>query len=147
MGKQAGCGSQVCRERALGLLAFGRVADPHDCGWMDRGDNVLRELGPRDRLAAFASDTKARAKECLRRGRAEQDEYLRSDGFEFRVEPTPAGGNLFPIRLVVDAALALRVPLEVLDRVRDVDPAAVDAGECECVVEHAAGGPDERAAG
>src|SRR5205807_9324739 len=50
---------------------------------------------------------------------------------------------LGPVRLVVDAALAARLPLEVLDGVRDVDAAAVDAGGGERLVKDAPCRPDE----
>ncbi len=46
----------------------------------------------------------------------------------------------------MDAALAARLPLEVLDRIRDVDQVAVDAGIFEAAIEEVAGGTDERVA-
>jgi hypothetical protein len=46
----------------------------------------------------------------------------------------------------VDAALALRPELEVLDGVRDVRRRPVDAGRLERLVEQPAGRPDERPA-
>src|SRR5205807_3529454 len=47
-------------------------------------------------------------------------------------------------RLLVNAAFAAGLPLEVLDDVRHVDLRAVDAGFPEGPVEQAAGGSDER---
>ena len=58
-----------------------------------------------------------------------------------------AGGDLRPVRLLVDASLALALPLEVLDDVRHVCEGAVDAGFLHRLVEEAARGPDERLAG
>jgi len=46
----------------------------------------------------------------------------------------------------VDAPLSAGAPLEVLHDVRDVHEVPVDADLLEPPVEHAAGGPDERAA-
>ena len=46
----------------------------------------------------------------------------------------------------MDAALALRRPLEVLDHVGDVDLGAVDARRLQRLVEHAAGRSHERPA-
>src|SRR2546421_12952109 len=47
----------------------------------------------------------------------------------------------------MDAPLPARLPLEVLDRVRHVDSAAVDAGCLERLVEELARRSDERLAG
>jgi len=63
---------------------------------------------------------------------------------ELGLEPRAARGQLAPARLRVDAALAARLPLEVLDRVRHVDRFPVDARLREGLVEHAAGRADER---
>jgi hypothetical protein len=46
----------------------------------------------------------------------------------------------------VHAALAARLPLEVLDRVGDIDDLAPDARLVERAVQHLAGGADERGA-
>src|SRR5204862_1577187 len=52
------------------------------------------------------------------------------------------------VRLLVDAPLSFRggLPLEMLDRIRDVDGGAVDAGVGEAFVEDPSGRPDERMA-
>ncbi len=65
----------------------------------------------------------------------------------FGIEPRPAGRELGRARLLVDPALAASLPLEVLDRVRDVGELAVDSGRLEPLVENAPGRPDERLSG
>ena len=70
-----------------------------------------------------------------------------SDDLELSVEPWAAGGDLHPIRLVVDAALAACPPLEVLDGIRHVHPLTIDARGAERFVEHATRGADEWPAG
>ena len=74
---------------------------------------------------------------------AQADQHARLHGLELGVQPRAAGGDLLGVRLLVDAALALGRPLEVLDDIGDVDLRAVDARRFECLVEHAAGGADE----
>ena len=62
------------------------------------------------------------------------------------VEPRPAGRDLAGVRLLVDAPLAARLPLEVLDDVGDVDLRAVDPRLRERPIEQRAGRTDERMA-
>ena len=95
---------------------------------------------------AAAVTLNARAEQRLRRGRAEADDHARLDQRDLGVEPRPAGGDLAGVRLLVDAPLAARLPLEVLDDVGDVDRCAVDAGVLERAVEQLAGRADERMA-
>jgi hypothetical protein len=109
--------------------------------------HVVGEPGALDRLAAVLRHPEAAPEERLSRRRAERNEHVRSDESQLGVEPRPARGELRRVGLVVDPALAARLPLEVLDRVRDVHLTAIDAGFLECFVEHAAGGPDERMTG
>src|SRR5436305_13928928 len=112
---------------------------------MDRRRDVIGEVGF-DPLAALARDPKLAAQQGLRGRRTQADEHARTHDGELRFEPRAAGGELAPARLRVDAALAPRLPLEVLDRVRDVRCPTIDAGKVEGVVEDAAGRPDERRA-
>src|SRR5205085_5780207 len=60
-------------------------------------------------------------------------------------EPRAAGGDLARAGLGVDAALAARLPLEVLHDVRDIDPPAIDPRIRERAIEKLACGADERA--
>jgi len=98
------------------------------------------------RHAAVLADPELTAEERLRGGRAEAHEHLGLQQREFGLEPRPAGGDLRSVRLLVDAPLPARLPLEVLDDVRDVGQLAVDPRLLECLVEQPAGGADERLA-
>src|SRR5688500_3963334 len=112
---------------------------------MDRGENVGCE--PRvDELPALAADAEVAAQERLRRRRAQTDEHARLHDVQLGLEPRPAGGHLGPVRLLVDAPLAARLPLEVLDDVGDVRKSPVDLRLVEGPVEQLAGGTHERAA-
>jgi len=62
------------------------------------------------------------------------------------IEPGAAGAHFAGTWPGVDAALPARLPLEVLDRVRDIDEVAIDARVFEAAVEEVAGGADERVA-
>src|SRR4051812_4512753 len=108
-------------------------------------DRVRGERGL-DQLAPLPRDAKVAAKERLGRSRAETDEHTRLQHRNLGVEPWPAGGDLAPVRLLVDSSLALRLPLEVLDDVGDVDLRAVDPSLLEGAVEQLAGRADERTA-
>src|SRR5690348_2483553 len=112
---------------------------------MDRRGHALGEVRL-EPLAALLRDAELLAEERLRRRRAEADEHRRLHDRELRLEPGAAGHLLGPARLRVDAPLPARLPLEVLDRVRDVDLPAVDPREIERLVEQAPRRPDERAA-
>ena len=70
-----------------------------------------------------------------------------ADQHALLLDPPAAGVDLRPARLGMDAALAARLELEVLDGVGDVSRLAIDAGVAEGAVEQLAGGTDERAAG
>jgi len=99
-----------------------------------------------DGHAAVLADPELTTEERLRGGRAEAHEHLRLQQRELGLEPRPAGGDLRSVRFLVDAALPTRLPLEVLDDVRDVGQPAVDPGLFERVVEQSARGADERPA-
>jgi hypothetical protein len=71
----------------------------------------------------------------------------RLDVRQFLVEPVVAGLDLALRRGLVQAPLAARLPLEMLDGVGDVDGVAVDAGLGADTVEQLAGRPDEGLAG
>src|SRR5439155_6061246 len=103
---------------------------------MDRRDNVRRE--PRvDELSALPGDPEGRRDERLRRRRAEADDDLRAQDRELGVEPEPAGRHLTAVRLLVEAPLPGRTPLEMLHRVRHVDGLAIDPRLRERLVENA----------
>src|SRR5256712_11964092 len=112
---------------------------------MDRRDNVRRERRV-DELPALPGDPEGRRDERLRRRRAEADDDLRAQDRELGVEPEPAGRDLAAVRLLVEAPLPGRTPLEVLHGVRHVDGVAIDPRLRERLVEDATGGSDEGAA-
>ena len=113
---------------------------------MRRGGHELRELGL-DRAPPRPGELEARAQQGLPRGRPEQHERVGLDDVELRAQPRQAGADLPARGLLVDAALAALLELEVLDGVGDVDLAAVDADGLERLVELAAGRAHEHVAG
>ena len=85
------------------------------------GGHDERRKGRRDDLSALRRDLELPAEQRLGRGRAEADDGARLDQLDLGVEPGPAGGDLARVRLLVDAALPARLPLEMLHDVGDVD--------------------------
>src|SRR5438034_9884676 len=112
---------------------------------MDGGSDQRRERRLYER-GALRGDLELGADDRLRRRRSEADDCARLDDLNLRLQPRTAGVDLPGVRLLVDAALAARLPLEVLDDVGDVDPRPVDARFDQRLVEQSAGGTDERAA-
>src|SRR5438270_7716144 len=96
-----------------------------------------------DDLAAVLHQLELRAEYGLCGGGTEAHEDLRFHRAELRLEPGAARLDFRCPRLLVDAALAAWLPLEMLDRVGDVDVASRDPRVLERLVEHCAGGPDE----
>src|SRR5918999_139957 len=97
-------------------------------------------------LAALLRHTELSAEERLRGGRPKSDEQARLADAELGVEPRPAGGDLRPVRLLVNAPLSACRPLEVLDGIRHVDLRAVDASLLERAVKQLPRRADERPA-
>jgi len=88
-----------------------------------------------DRPAAPLRHAELTAEQRLRGGRPEQHQHARFDDLELGLKPRPARRHLRPVRLLMNAPLAARLPLEVLHRVRDVGRVAVDACFDESLVE------------
>src|SRR5205085_3549452 len=135
---------EVADELAVLLLAS-LVVRAQDRARMHRRDDVLGEIRF-DQLSALPRDPEVAPEQRLSRSRAQTDQHARLDHVELGLQPGPAGGDLRPVRLLVDAALAARLPLEVLDDVGDVDLAPIDARVVERLVEKLPGRPDERLA-
>src|SRR5438874_4132414 len=112
---------------------------------MYRRDDVLRKVRF-DELSALPRDPEVAPEQRLSRSRAQTDQHARLDHVELGLQPGPAGRDLRPVRLLVDASLAARLPLEVLDDIGDVDLAPVDARVLQRLVEELPGRPDERLA-
>src|SRR2546427_3768713 len=102
------------------------------------------QTGPLDELAALQAHPEVAAQQGLRGGRPQQHQQLRLHRRDLGIQPGPAGVDLSGVRLLVQATLALRLPFEVLDGVRDVGAAAVDTCLLERLVEDTSGGADER---
>ena len=90
---------------------------------------------------ALLAHTKIPAQHALRSARAQQDDNFRPSQFDFRIEPGTAGTDFECARFFMDAALATRLPLEVLDDVSHVNIIAVDPRSLKCLVQYAACGP------
>ena len=97
----------------------------------------------RDEFAALFGHAKIFSQHSLRRGCAQTNHDFGPHRFQFGIEPRSAGGNLQRIRLLVDAAFAARLPLEMLHRIGDENLFAVDAHLIESFIEHATGRADE----
>ena len=119
------------------------ILRPQDRGRMHGCDRLRRQRRV-DEVAALARDAEVAAEQRLGRGRAETDEHARLQHRDLGIQPRPAGGDLAPVRLLMDSALALGLPLEVLDDIGDVDLRAVDLDLLERPVEQLSRGPDER---
>src|SRR3954468_13887776 len=130
---------------ALGLARC-VVAGAQDGRRVDGGQHELGQVGV-ERPAARLRELEALAEQRLARRGAEQEQRGRLDHVELGSQPRHAGVDLALARLLMDAALAALLELEVLDDVGDVDVGPVDADRLERLVELAAGGPDEDLAG
>ena len=96
-----------------------------------------------DERPAMRGHLERSAEQRLRGGRTETDDRLRPHERNLSIQPWTAGRNLRRARLLVDAALASRLPLEVLHDVGDVDIVASDARLGQRLVEQSAGRSDE----
>src|SRR6476661_7976545 len=98
-------------------------------------------------LAAVLKDFHGTAKDGARGRSAEAGDILWLDDAQFRPPPRSARADLGAVRLVMQAALALGLPFEVLHRIGDVAVVAGDAGFLEGAIEKFPGRADERLAG
>src|SRR6266705_6694260 len=114
-------------------------------GGMKRGDRLLRPARGEE-PAAVPEQAEIGGDDRARRRRAEADEHLGLDRRDLGLHPGAAGRQLAQARRLVDAALAALDELEVLDRVRDVEPLPVQAHLDQRAVEHLARRADERRA-
>jgi len=101
----------------------------------ERREIRLDEGGP------LRADAKLRSDHRLGGGRSEADDDARLDDIDLRLQPWPAGIDLRGVRLLVDAPLAARLPLEVLHHIGDVDAAAIDARFLQRLVQEIARRP------
>ena len=94
-----------------------------------------------ERPTAVPRHPDAAAEQRLGGDRAEADEDVRPHDRELGLEPRLAGGDLGRVRPLVDPSLPTRLPLEVLDRVRQVGIRPLDPGFLERLVEEPSAGP------
>ena len=66
----------------------------------------------RDERSTLSRHLELAPEQRLRRGRAEADDHARPDQRDFGVERRPARADFGGIRLLVEAPLAARLPLE-----------------------------------
>jgi hypothetical protein len=94
--------------------------------------------------APLAADRDRAPHQRVGGGGAHGHDQPRLHQLDLTEQPRLAGGDLARVRLLVDAPLATQGELEVLDRVGDVDLAALDAGLAQGPIEQLPGGADER---
>src|SRR5882672_7961524 len=125
---------QVLNQLFEASLAFALIAQPQQRRRVQRREDegCVRTL---EKAAAHGRDAKGRAKQNARRGGAQADDDLRSQGLDFAFKPLLASLDLALGRCLVQAAFAARSPFEVLDGVGEVDLGAVDPGGLERAVE------------
>src|SRR3954470_23659276 len=91
-------------------------------------------------------DLERGAEQRLRSGGAKTDDHLRLDQRDLGIQPRSARADLAGARLLVNAPLAARLPLEMLHDVGDINDRAIDARIGERAIEEFAGRTDERVA-
>ncbi len=131
---------QIPDKVAIPLLFGAPVRHAQQIGGMDRDEaGVAIEIRP----ASMSRDRKGFAGEGQDRRGAERDDELGVHEFQLLVEPPAIVPDLACRRLLVDAALAALLELEVLDGVGDVDAVPIDAGVRHRPLQELAGGSHE----
>src|SRR5205823_778750 len=111
---------------------------------MYRCDDARRPGVVVNRLAAMLRDAEGVAHDGLAGGGAEHHNHVGLDHLDLGLEPGLARGDLTRAGLGMNAALSARLELEMFDGVGDVNFRAIDADSIKRLIEHAAGGADER---
>lgn len=119
--------AQISHEEVELAPLVARLLDPEQIRRV-HGDEALHAARQRDEPPAIDVDRHRLAHQTSRCRSPHGDGYDRLNEIELVVEPPAAGVDLASVRLLVNAALAARLVLEVLHRVSDVDLAALDAG-------------------
>ena len=101
-------------------------------------------LAQGDGPAALAGNGHASLQQRLGSGGPERDDALRVNQSQLVLQPRPAGGHLVIIGLGMQALLAGRGELEMLDRVGQIDLAPLDTGRSQCPIQQLAGRAHER---
>lgn len=139
------CGGllQVVEKARAGQGTGILVGCAEDGRWMNRGDD-RRKIRDSNHLAVVLCDAEGAAEKRLGGGSAQADDEFSVNGADFCVEPGAAGSHFGEAGLLVDAAFAARLPLEMLNGVSYVDFLAVDAGFYQASVEEQASGANKR---
>ena len=111
---------------------------------MDRCDDGVRPFRFH-RHAAFLHHAERGAQKGLRGRGAKAEDDARANDRDFIGEPREAGVNFGAVWRLVNTTfrLCFARPLEVFNRVGDVDIVAIDARRFERAIEKPARGPDE----
>ena len=108
-------------------------------GGRDQGSRLGAQHPP-----ALLGHAKALPQHGLRRGCAQAHDNRGTDHLDLGVEPGTAGVNFYLVGLLVNSALASRLPLEVLNGVGHVDVATVYSRSLQGLVQQRARRPDKR---
>src|SRR4029079_152293 len=130
----------------LGATLPAFVACPQHRRGMERHDDGHRELGHVEDAAAERRHPRRPVDQRLGGDPPEADEHVGPDERQLCLQPRAAGPDLRPVRRVVDPARPLRSPLEVLDRVRQVDVLVAQTDLAEDLAQKRAGRSHERLA-
>ena len=109
---------------------------------MNRGHKAFRPIDGME-TAAIPTDPELRSHQGLCRRRAQRDYNLGLDERDLGLQPWLAGGDFPRARFLVEAALAHRLPLEVLHNVGDVNLFPVESFLFKAGIEQLAGGADK----
>src|SRR5215467_15344811 len=99
-----------------------------------------------NQLSPLTGDSELFSEKSLSGCGSKRHDQVRFDCSDFRIEPGFAGLYLPFFRLFVNASLALSLPFEVLNYIGHVDPATIDAGFSQRLVEQFACRAHKRAA-
>src|SRR4051812_24901856 len=133
---------QVLHERRIGGTLLCLLLHAQQRGRMDR-DQQLRAVTERERFTAHLRDRHRAPHQAARRGRAERHDQFRFYNRALLLGPPAATVDLVSVWLLVEAALAARLELEVLHRIGDEGLIARNAGVGERLIKHPARRPDE----
>jgi hypothetical protein len=109
------------------------------------GRERARAIGQHLPGAALLHQLEPGAEHVARGDRAQAHHDVGADAGKLAFQPDPAGGLFRRVRAAMQPHLAAALELEVLDRVGDVEAAAVDPQFLQRAIEQLAGRADERA--
>src|SRR5262245_42546676 len=133
-------------DESLGFAVPGfRIRRSQQRRWMHRRqyDRSERRL---DEFTAVLSHTEGGTEKRLRGSRTEADYRLRLHDRQLDVQPRTAGSDVLGPRLLVNAPLAARLPVEMLHDVGHIDLLPIDPRGVERAGEQLAGRADKRPA-